>query len=337
MLRKLLSSILIIALSLTAWPGSTVKASAENSFEVDRQALFEKMDLLTGVPWYYLAAMDQYERNIQRARPGLKERKGLVSIIIPPKRWSGMTNPDPFDTVPESIRFFGGIGRDGNGDGKADATNAADVLYTVTQYLSRHGATEDDIRIALWEYYQHPVSVDLITHIAKIYRHFGTTELNKKSFIMPLRYNYTYHNTWGDRRGWGGLRIHEGTDIFADYGTPVKSTSYGYVELKGWNRYGGWRIGIRDIRNNYHYYAHLSRYSKGLKKGDVVQPGQVIGFVGSTGYGPPGTSGKFPPHLHYGMYKFNGRNTFSFDPYPFLKAWERSEYKQLRQKKKIRK
>ncbi|NEU03096.1 peptidase M23, partial [Escherichia coli] len=56
----------------------------------------------------------------------------------------------------------------------------------------------------------------------------------------------------------------------------------------------------------------------------------VIGSVGSSGYGPPGTAGKFPPHLHYGMYKDNGRTEWSFDPYPHLRAWERYEY----QKKK---
>lgn len=39
----------------------------------------------------------------------------------------------------------------------------------------------------------------------------------------------------------------------------------------------------------------------------------------------PGTSGKFPPHLHYGMYKDNGYTEWSFDPYPYLKQWERQE------------
>ena len=34
-----------------------------------------------------------------------------------------------------------------------------------------------------------------------------------------------------------------------------------------------------------------------LKEGDIVEPGQVIGYVGSTGYGKEGTSGKFPPHF----------------------------------------
>src|SRR5699024_12601528 len=132
-------------------------------------------------------------------------------------------------------------------------------------------------------------------------------------------------SNWGDRRGFGGNRIHEGTDVFADYGTPVTSTTYGVVELKGWNLYGGWRIGVRDIYNIYHYYDHLQQYADDIKVGDIVTPGDVLGNVGSSGYGPPGTSGKLPPHLHYGMYKDTGVNAYSCDPYPYLRKWERME------------
>jgi peptidoglycan LD-endopeptidase LytH len=329
--KRILCWLTILAILITPLPAAGARKKSEWE---QRQQMYERMETLTGVPWFFLAAMDQYERNIQQVRRDLPKKKGLLAISVPDRLWSGPLNPDPQDTVPESIRFFGGIGQDGNRDGKADPADDTDILLTITRYLSEKGLSQEDIRIRLWEYYQQPVIVDIITHIAKIYERYGTINLDRHSFIMPLRYNYTYHNTWGDRRGWGGLRIHEGTDIFADYGTPVLSTCYGYVELKGWNRYGGWRIGIRDTRNNYHYFAHLNGFSKNLKQGDIVEPGMVIGYVGSSGYGPPGTSGKFPPHLHYGLYKFNGRTTFSFDPYPSLKRWERDAYKRLREEKK---
>ena len=111
-------------------------------------------------------------------------------------------------------------------------------------------------------------------------------DLESHVFPVPVRSNHSYKNTWGAARGWGGRRIHEGTDIFASYGVPVRATSYGIIEMKGWNRYGGWRVGIRDINNNYHYFAHLNGFSKDIHTGQVVEPGQLIGSVGSSGYGP---------------------------------------------------
>ncbi len=51
------------------------------------------------------------------------------------------------------------------------------------------------------------------------------------------------------------------------------------------------------------YYAHLERYEDGLQAGDVVAKGQVIGYLGDSGYGPEGTTGEFEPHLHFGIYQ----------------------------------
>src|SRR5699024_6865011 len=130
--------------------------------------------------------------------------------------------------------------------------------------------SEENIRIALWDYYERDKAVELITGHANVYKTFKKLDLKKRSFPLPLQYNYSYRSTWGDGRGWGGKRIHEGTDIFADYGTPVRATNYGVIELKGWNKFGGWRIGIRDVNNVYHYYAHMSRYEEGIERGTVV-------------------------------------------------------------------
>lgn len=196
-------------------------------------------------------------------------------------------------------------------------------MFTAAKLLLENGITEDDIKISLWNFYKRDLSVKTVMNIAKVYRHFKTNALFDRRFPVSITHNYSYRSTWGHRRGFGGNRIHEGTDIFANYGTPVIATTYGVVELKGWNLYGGWRIGIRDIHNIYHYYAHLNSYADHIQIGDIVKPGDLLGSVGSTGYGPPGTAGKFPPHLHYGMYKDNGHNEWSFDPYPYLRKWER--------------
>nr|WP_053218779.1 M23 family metallopeptidase [Virgibacillus senegalensis] len=299
--------------------GISVTAEEKDTDETqDKIALFKKTQAITNMPWYYLAAIDQYEHNIQ------KEEKPdqLISIDIPDEFWFGISNPGlPAEDI---ITVSNGWGRDGDGDGLAEKDNDEDVLYTMADWINRYGNNKEDVKIALWNYYQRELTVQTIMNIAKIYEKFGTTELDKTDFPLPLQANYSYRNTWGDARGFGGRRIHEGTDIFAGYGVPVKATTYGVVEMKGWNKYGGWRIGIRDISNHYHYFAHLNGYEKGINVGDVVEPGTVIGSVGATGYGPPGTSGKFPPHLHYGMYKDNGYSEWSFDPYPHLKRWERN-------------
>lgn len=280
--------------------------------------LYQKTEALSFVPWYYLAAWDQYENN----RQNQSDEKSIVSITFEQTDWYGLAN---MTQAPQTsmIQLFGGIGRDGNGDAEANTDDPEDILLTAAAYLQQNGNTPDNYHIQLWHYYNRDLSVQTIKNIAKIYRHFQTIHLPERAFPIAKGYHYTYRNTWGHSRGYGGRRIHEGTDIFASYGTPVQATTYGIVELKGWNEFGGWRIGIRDTNNIYHYYAHLNNFADDIKIGDIVKPGDILGTVGSSGYGPPGTAGKFPPHLHYGMYKDNGKNEWAFDPYPYLKKWER--------------
>lgn len=301
-------------------PAST---SAEDNPYPKRMELYKKVEATTNIPWYYLAAVDQYERNIRQIRRDLPKPTGQIAIYFTNEQWAGYLNPKKVDENPLSIQFFNGLGLDGNGDKKASLQDDEDVLHSFANYILSYGVDEENFKIALWNYYQRDKTVGIIMGKAEVYKYYGRLNLDEHSFPLPTRFNYSFKNTWGDARGWGGRRIHEGTDIFADYGVPVLATGYGIVEMKGWNKYGGWRIGIRDINNTYHYYAHLSGFAKDLKVGQIVEPGMLIGGVGSSGYGPPGTSGKFPPHLHYGMYKDTGNTEWSFDPFPHLKLWER--------------
>ncbi|GIO93090.1 hypothetical protein J31TS3_43170 [Paenibacillus lactis] len=232
-----------------------------------------------------------------------------------------------------SISVFSGIGLDGNGDGKADPNDDMDLLYSVAARLAPYGHAADDFSIGLWSYYQNTRAVQRVMQYAKLYETFGKLDLFDHAFPLPVKSNYSYRSTFGMGRNWGGRRVHEGTDLFASHGVPVRSTCYGVVEIKGWNKYGGWRIGIRDLNNHYHYYAHLQGFDKSIALGDVVKPGQTLGWVGSSGYGKPGTQGKFPPHLHYGIYRDTGHTEWAFDPYPLLKRWELEE---KRSKKKTR-
>ncbi|UQZ33334.1 peptidase M23 [Paenibacillus sp. PK3_47] len=298
-----------------------------------RKELYDQMSAATGIPWFRFAAIDQYERSIAKKKANAEAPARICGITVPAPVWSGPLNPDQEDTSPDSIQFFGGFGRDGSGDGKADPENDADLLYSMASHLLKYGHSQSDFNIGVWEYYRNGRAAQRIAQFARLYEHFGRLDLSGSAFPLPVGTTYAYRSTWGTGRSWGGARIHEGTDLFTPHGMTVRSTCFGIVETKGWNRYGGWRIGIRDIENRYHYYAHLSGFEKSLSRGDIVSPGQTIGWVGSSGYGKPGTQGKFPPHLHYGIYRDRGITEWAFDPYPLLKQWENQEFRDLRKNK----
>lgn len=314
---------------------SSLSPKSQSDIYITRKQLYEQMSAVTGIPWFRLAAVDQYERTIaKKNKDKLPSPDRLTGISIPPPMWCGPLNPDQSDTSPASISFFDGFGRDGSGDGIADPNNDIDLLYSMASHLMRYGHTASDFSIAIWEYYHYGRASQRVTQFAKLYEHFDQLDLSGNAFPLPLGSDYSYRSTWGTGRSWGGARIHEGTDLFTPHGRTVRSTCYGIVETKGWNRYGGWRVGIRDIDNRYHYYAHLAGYEKSLTQGMIVKPGQTIGWVGSSGYGKPGTQGKFPPHLHYGIYRDRGIIEWAFDPYPLLKQWENGERRALKSKSK---
>ncbi|WP_315970559.1 M23 family metallopeptidase [Paenibacillus sp. PAMC21692] len=303
---------------------------AANPFD-QRRELYDQLSNVTGVEWYWIAAVDQYERSMSKAKPKARPLLGQIAgVFVEPERWAGPLNPDSDDSSPASIRFFEGIGKDGDGNGLAERTSDIDLLYSLITFMGAKGTVDMRFPAGVWDYYHNNRAVQRVEQFAAIYKHYGKLDLFEHAFPLPLGTSYSYRDTWGDRRGWGGRRSHEGTDLFAGHGTPVRSTCYGIIEIKGWNKYGGWRIGIRDLNNHYHYYAHLSGFDKKLNVGDIVEAGQVVGWVGSSGYGKPGTSGKFPPHLHYGVYSDRGLLEWAFDPYPMLKRWEQAERQRRR-------
>ncbi|MFZ3172464.1 MAG: M23 family metallopeptidase [Carboxydocellales bacterium] len=138
-------------------------------------------------------------------------------------------------------------------------------------------------------------------------------------FPLPVGSGYSYGDSWGAPREYGGNRSHVGIDIMARAGTTVLSVSQGIVERKGWDDLGGWRLGIRGDDGNYYYYAHNLTYATGIEVGTRVRQGQLISYVGSSGYGEIGTTGRFPPHLHFGIYD---RGNHPFNPYQYLRRWE---------------
>lgn len=134
-----------------------------------------------------------------------------------------------------------------------------------------------------------------------------TKKYGLKAFL-PIAKNFPYndYDDFGVSRSYGYKRRHLGHDMMGQVGTPIIAVESGYVEAIGWNQYGGWRLGIRSFDGKrYYYYAHLRKnfpYNKALKEGSIVQAGDVIGYLGRTGYSATENVNNIETsHLHIGL------------------------------------
>lgn len=133
------------------------------------------------------------------------------------------------------------------------------------------------------------------------------TKYGLKAF-SPIAKGFPYndYDDFGAARSYGFKRQHLGHDMMGQVGTPIIAVESGYVEAIGWNPYGGWRLGIRSLdKKRYYYYAHLRKnypYQSNLSQGSYVQAGDVIGYLGRTGYSSTeNTNNIDTPHLHFGL------------------------------------
>ncbi len=117
------------------------------------------------------------------------------------------------------------------------------------------------------------------------------------------------HDTYDDLRG--GTRPHEALDIMSPRNTPVVAVEDGRVEKLFTSDAGGLTIYQFDPSGSFaYYYAHLDRYAAGLREGQTVRRGDVIGYVGSTGNASPDA-----PHLHFAIFRLNAeRQWWKGDP-----------------------
>lgn len=140
----------------------------------------------------------------------------------------------------------------------------------------------------------------------------------------------SYENSWMAERTYGGNRGHEGTDIMANRNErglyPIVSMTDGTLTKKGWLEKGGYRIGITSPNGVYFYYAHLDSYAD-LEVGDKVKAGDILGYMGDSGYGPEGTVGQFAVHLHLGIYIYPDGEETSVNPYWVLRYIENRKVK----------
>lgn len=139
----------------------------------------------------------------------------------------------------------------------------------------------------------------------------GNTSFQKKyglKAFLPIAKGFPYndYDDFGSSRSFGYKRQHLGHDMMGQIGTPIIAVESGTVEAIGWNRYGGWRIGIRSFdKKRYYYYAHLRQnypYQEGLEEGSIVTAGDVIGYMGHTGYSDKENVNNIKvTHLHFGL------------------------------------
>ena len=119
-------------------------------------------------------------------------------------------------------------------------------------------------------------------------------------------------SSFGEPRS--GHRTHAGIDIFARHGTPVVAAAEGVVVRIGTtDRLGGNTVWVAGKPSTLYYYAHLAGFRPGLRVGEHVEAGDLIGRVGNTG-----NARTTPPHLHFGMYPA-ARAFWPVDPTPLLK------------------
>lgn len=162
----------------------------------------------------------------------------------------------------------------------------------------------------------------------------GTTNFENKYGIkafLPIAKNYSFshYDDFGASRSYGFKRTHLGNDLMGSIGTPIIAVESGIVEHMGWNQYGGWRIGIKSYdKKRYYYYAHLRKnhpYVSGLKEGSEVKAGDVIGYLGMTGYSIKENVNNINiPHLHFGLQLIfdesqeSGKNEIWIDVYNII-------------------
>ena len=133
-------------------------------------------------------------------------------------------------------------------------------------------------------------------------------------FVFPVAAEVEFIDSWGYPRmtGTASAHWHQGTDVFATYGSPLVASEKGVIARLGTGTLGGNKLWVVGESGTEYYYAHLSAFADGVRDGTRVAAGDIVGYVGDTG-NAKGTS----PHLHFEIHPNGGD---AVNPYPLLKA-----------------
>lgn len=128
---------------------------------------------------------------------------------------------------------------------------------------------------------------------------------------FPVAGEANFIDDWLFPRFSGAFHLHEGTDIFAPTGTPVRTPVDGVLRHAS-GGLGGTAAYVRTVEGHELYFAHLASYSE-LKPGATLKVGDVIGYVGDTGNARGGA-----PHLHF---EIHPKGKGPVNPKPYLDQW----------------
>lgn len=194
--------------------------------------------------------------------------------------------------------------------------NDADLNSLTDKIKSGTSIEELTKDLKYYSYYYEAYDAVLHDFIGEYEIEVTNSETNEKTFekkyglkaFCPIaaNYNFSHYDDFGASRSYGYKRSHLGNDLMGSVGTPIVAVESGVIEAVGWNQYGGWRIGIRSFDGKrYYYYAHLRKnhpYSQELKEGQTINAGDVIGYLGMTGYSTTENVNNINiPHLHFGL------------------------------------
>lgn len=126
---------------------------------------------------------------------------------------------------------------------------------------------------------------------------------------FPVAGSASFVDDWWYPRFVPYFHLHQGTDIFAATGTPVRAPVDGVLRQSN-GAIGGLATYVTQADGTYFYSAHLSAFVAGQRDGQAVKTGDVIGFVGDTGDAKGGS-----PHVHFEIHPRGGG---AVNPKPFL-------------------
>ncbi len=146
----------------------------------------------------------------------------------------------------------------------------------------------------------------------------AATALRDRRLLLPVdgvKHDQLRRQFSDERRG----HKHEALDIIAPRNTQVRAVEDGTIARLFFSKAGGITVYQFDPSGQFcYYYAHLERYADGLREGQAVSRGQLLGYVGTSGNAPKDT-----PHLHFAVFRLTEAKRWwegtPIDPYDILR------------------